>query len=305
MSLATSNSYVLDNEGNKHGLEKGLFDTDYSLLFLAMKGIIDAYGERGIDILAEFFDFLSPSTMTMVRFDESLGFYDHIFTRAYISLRRGKSSKSFGIFSGNAPKDVVAHVALEASKQEDVDRVKISDKEAHFLMKFVGLTGFQTAILSFQRTSRDVSDSHEEEGFSSPQFAFKRKDGSIITHEKLSYGQKRLLALLFYFDINKDIIIADELVNGLHYRWIEDCIVEMEGRQKFLTSQNPLLLDHLVFDSVEDVRKSLFCCSCEDDGNKEHMIWQNMSIDHSRSFFNAYKAGIQHVGEILQTRGFW
>ena len=52
------------------------------------------------------------------------------------------------------------------------------------------------------------------------------------------------------------MVIADELVNGLHHSWIEECIQAIGDRQTFLTSQNPLLLDYLSFASPEDVKRT-------------------------------------------------
>jgi len=94
-------------------------------------------------------------------------------------------------------------------------------------------------------------------------------DGGFITQDRLSYGQKRLLMFYYYLASNPDIVIADELVNGLHHQWIRAAIEEIGERQAFLTSQNPLLLDYLPFSSAEHVRKSFMLCTAELDENKK------------------------------------
>ena len=141
--------------------------------------------------------------------------------------------------------------------------------------------------------------------FGNLKFWFTRRDGSIFQDQHLSYGQKRLLAFLYYLDANPSIVIADELVNGLHHAWIEECVKAIGDRQAFLTSQNPLLLDYLVFESVEQVKETFILCRTEPDGDRDRMIWRNMNDDEADMFYSAYKVGVEHVGEILRTRGLW
>ena len=139
-------------------------------------------------------------------------------------------------------------------------------------------------------------------------FLFTLPGGSQITQDALSYGQKRLLAFLYYVACNDEIIIADELVNGMHYDWIEACINEIGDRQAFLTSQNPLLLDFLSFASPEEVQKSFIQCSHAprpDGQGRAQFAWHNLSDEDAATFFRAYEAGVQHVSEILKTKGMW
>jgi hypothetical protein len=138
-------------------------------------------------------------------------------------------------------------------------------------------------------------------------FLIKHKDGSEHYHQKLSRGQKRLLSYLYYSEANPDIIVADELVNDLHYSWIEKCIELIPPRQAFLTSQNPLLLDHLVFNSLEEVKRSFVLCQnivAEADG-REEMVWRNPDDAEASAFYDAYEAGVQYVSEILRSKGLW
>ena len=100
-------------------------------------------------------------------------------------------------------------------------------------------------------------------------------------------------------------MIADELVNGLHHRWIDAAMTAMKGRQAFLTSQNPLLFDYVEFDSIERVRSSFVTCQLKLVEGREQMVWRNMTEQEARVFFEAYEVGIEHVGDILITRGLW
>jgi hypothetical protein len=137
-------------------------------------------------------------------------------------------------------------------------------------------------------------------------FRFFFEGGDFITHDRLSYGQKRLLTFFYYLASNPDIVIADELVNGLHHQWITACIDAIGERQAFLTSQNPLLLDYLPFTSAEQVQKSFILCKSEQQqGSRPRWTWENMSDEAAASFFSAYEVGIEHVSEILQSQGLF
>ena len=140
-------------------------------------------------------------------------------------------------------------------------------------------------------------------GFGKPWFQFTRKGGrATIGHERLSYGQKRLLSLLYYLEASPHHLVADEMVNGLHHEWIEEIVQRIGDRQTFLSSQNPLLLDYMEFDSVDQVSRSFVLCELDE---LDRLVWRNMSAEEAASFYSAYEVGIQHVGEILRTKGLW
>lgn len=140
------------------------------------------------------------------------------------------------------------------------------------------------------------------EGFD---FEITRPDGATIHHDRLSYGQKRLLSFLYYLACNPAVVIADELVNGLHHRWIDACMKKVSSRQAFLTSQNPLLFDYAEFQSIEQVERRFIVCGLEQVDGREVMVWRNMNRSDAEVFYRAYEAGIEHVGDILITRGLW
>jgi hypothetical protein len=130
-------------------------------------------------------------------------------------------------------------------------------------------------------------------------------DGTIISHKHLSYGQKRLLSFLYYAACNPDIVIADELVNGLHYEWIEACLEEIQDRQSFLTSQNPILLDMLPFESADEVKRSFILCANEVRDGRGQMVWKTMSEQSADVFFRAYETQALRVSEILRFNDLW
>lgn len=128
-------------------------------------------------------------------------------------------------------------------------------------------------------------------------------------HSALSYGQKRLLAFLYYLDVNRRFVVADELVNGMHHDWIRACLDEIRlgpsPRQAFLTSQNPILLDYVPLESVEQVKRSFIQCRAEIVDDDTRIVWSNLSAEDAADLFADYQVGIQPVGEILRARGLW
>lgn len=137
--------------------------------------------------------------------------------------------------------------------------------------------------------------------FGRPVFRFTTRRGTTFTHEHLSYGEKRLLAFLYHAAANPSVLVADELVNGLHHEWIQTCLDAIQG-QAFLTSQSPLLLDYLPFSTAEEVQRRFVLCERDEQGTWR---WHNMKQGDAEAFFRAYKVGIQHVSEILETSGLW
>jgi hypothetical protein len=136
-------------------------------------------------------------------------------------------------------------------------------------------------------------------------FMFEAHDGSVIRHDDLSYGQKRLLAFYYYLAASPITVIADELVDGLHHLWIDTAITAIGDRQAFLASQSPLLLDHLEFDSAEQVASTFITCRTDRVGDDKRMSWSNMSAHDAERFFRAYQVDVQHVSEILLSKGLW
>lgn len=130
--------------------------------------------------------------------------------------------------------------------------------------------------------------------------------GARFPLEHLSFGQLRLFGFIFYAAMHPHVIIADELTNGLHHAMIDACIDTIGERQAFLATQNPLLLDHLGFESTDEVRRTFLLCDLRDgpDG-QQTMVWRNMTTDEADDFFKDYQVGIQHVNDILRTRGLW
>ena len=173
-----------------------------------------------------------------------------------------------------------------------------------FLDRAVRMLGYDSATARFDVERLSPEPSRKTVRLSNLRFFFKRP-GEEISHDLLSYGQKRLLAFFAHAEASQDVIIADELVNGLHHEWISACLHEIGDRQAFLTSQNPLLLDFLRFNDVDEVRRTFILCERNSDGPGTQLVWRNPTEEEAESFFLAYQTGIQRVSDILLTKGLW
>lgn len=213
-----------------------------------------------------------------------------------------------------APASLSEQVRRRFEDKPDAAAMTFSSDGLRFLDEFIQLCGFESAGLELSllgkyqggdRLGTEVENrrSTGRATFGEPRFLFTRKGGrTTIRHELLSYGQKRLLSLLYYLEASPDHLVADELVNGLHHEWIEEIMKRIGDRQTFLSSQNPLLLDYMEFASADDVGRSFVLCELDE---LDRLVWRNMSADEATSFYSAYEVGIQHVGEILRTKGLW
>jgi energy-coupling factor transporter ATP-binding protein EcfA2 len=160
------------------------------------------------------------------------------------------------------------------------------------------------AHMNFEEKS-SITEGSESWSYRTMQFLFTRQDGSIINHNQLSYGQKRLLSFLYYLATNDQVVIADELVNGLHHEWIEMCLDLLGERQAFLTSQNPLLIDYLPPGSAEQAQARYLLCRSEQTERGEQLCWENMPAEDADRFFRAYEVGVRQAGEVLRSKGLW
>jgi energy-coupling factor transporter ATP-binding protein EcfA2 len=252
----------------------------------------------------------SSYTHNTDRFDESLVFFHRIVegreAQAYVALDRTHPQGKAMRF---VPDEIGALVASKTQEREsNLQTLTFTSEEAKgVLASAVRLFQHCSASIHLSLLEKDVRGAQAVTTYGNLRFTFERHDGSIFSHDKLSYGQKRMLSFLYYLALNPRLIIVDELVNGLHHAWIEACIEEIGDRQGILTSQNPLLLDYLTFESADDVRRRFILCRSERDSEtgRDQLIWRNPTLEEAESFYSAYQAGIQHVGEILVDKGFW
>jgi energy-coupling factor transporter ATP-binding protein EcfA2 len=191
-------------------------------------------------------------------------------------------------------------------------RIEKSDWEPQFASDDWPELGGMAKALGCQRlafTSRFQSSTNDDGEIRAFYLGFDVRvtfdDGSAFTASRLSFGQKRLLSFLYYLSANPHFVIADELVNGLHWEWIHTCVSAIGSRQSFLTSQNPLLLDQIPLGSSEAAAQTFIQCIGVPGKAGTAWSWRNLGNEHATDLWEAYEVGIQQVAEILRSRGMW
>lgn len=132
-------------------------------------------------------------------------------------------------------------------------------------------------------------------------------DQSVTRQDALSFGQKRLFAILYVLASLPDcVVLADELVSGLHPELVELSLETIGDRQAILASQDPLLFDQVGFSSAEHVAESLVICKVGlNERNERVYTLRNPSAEEAWSFYRTYALGTRPVSEILRTMGLW
>jgi len=251
---------------------------------------------------------------TVPRLDESLVWFHHEIVRAAkLTISQLNPAPdlvpSFPQCTG-IPSTFFGHIFNQKLVGPPEYLEATSDEQA-MLKSACDALGFAHCALriEFERSekgSRHLQGVESTLYYGNARFLFTKRDGTRLSHTHLSFGQLRLFAFLYYAELYKGVIIADELTNGLHHAMIELCLMTIRGRQSFLATQNPLLLDHIGFHSAEEAQRTFILCDLiEQAHGQEVMQWRNMSAVEAEEFFGDYEVGIQHVNDILRTRGLW
>lgn len=264
----------------------------WSKAFLAF--VLERLGDHGLLLDDETGSLLTAQLQGQGRFDESLQLFEELDvlepTRRTPFLNLGDS---YPVWAGVVPKALQRETSWV---KPEAGGLPLSIPDLDQAIHGMGLAG---ADLRLAVESR-MGGANGSTVYRGLEGEVRFADGSALSIQRLSYGQKRMFAFAWY-QASVDVIIADELVNGLHHGLIEVCLDLIGERQAFLTSQNPLLLDYLEFDSAEDVRRRIVQCRAVEGG----WAWGHMSEEEADGFFRSYEVGIQHVGELLRTKGLW
>lgn len=257
------------------------------------------------------------------RFDEALGVFHALTAIEHEHAGLGVPAAGWGLARASSksgarrtvrpsgpnrfvPQDLVERCRdeLAADPDREPPEFRIGHEGVEALAKFVSLAGYAGASVELRPYGRDRRGEVEFLWYRGPDFSFQlpADRGEIDVHA-LSYGEKRLLAFLWYLACN-DTVIADELVDGFHHDWIERCVELIGERQSFLASQNPLLLDFLPIADEDYARRCFMTCrrGAETQGQ---MAWANIGPEDAAEFYRAYARETQYVSEILRGRGLW
>lgn len=281
-------------------LEWSLLDRSvWTVLFLVAQYLAPEVKERLKELLHRTF-LLGPA-----RFDESLGTFEALGTLKYAMERRGNEVFPVGLMALPTWMPGWLRERVEREPPGDALELRHDERERGFLARFVILAGFAAGTLRVELLENRAFEGGGRLAFGRFGFRFTRRDGSVLTHAELGYGQKRLLSFLYYLDVNEDFVIADELANGLHPLWVEACLRDIGPRQAFVTSQNPLVLEGLSFRSAEEVRTSLILCERRLREGRERRAWLQPTAEVAASLFAAYREGVASLGALFRSHGLW
>ncbi len=234
----------------------------------------------------------------VTRFDEAIASLNAI---THANFEIGRQSWTRGEW---VPTDVVEQLR---ERMTPGDTRGLSFDKVESLAGLPAIVGFTSGELLPRLEKTSMKEGDWRTSYQGLDFLFRRADGSQISHQLLSFGQKRLFSFLWYLAARGEMpVVADELLNGLHHDWIEVCLERLYERQSFLAAQHPYLLDHIPIESAEGVRKTFIRCKLErDPDGREQMVWRNFTPDEAERFFIAYQTGIPQVSEVLMTEGLW
>lgn len=199
------------------------------------------------------------------------------------------------------PDFVVASAARAFTPNRSVVEVDLTGDP--LLERMVALLWFQRVALVAKRGQTDATNEATLGEFTLYGY---RAVGPPLHHSRWSFGQQRLFAIFWSLACNPDVLIADELTNGLHWEWIQACVAAIADRQVFVAVQNPLLLEHVGFESPEDVARAFVLCSLGADAEGAAQTrWSQPEAAQAERFYRAWQRGIQPVHEVLMSEGLW
>lgn len=273
--------------------------TVWVVLFLTAQRLAPEHKERLKELLRRTF-LLAPA-----RFDEALGTFQQIGTTQYAMEMRGEEVFPLGLMSlPTWLPGLLRERAAQAVPAGFLD-IRHDELERGFLARFVALADFQAGRFRVKLLDRRSYEGGGRLEFGHFGCVFIRRDGTVLTLEQLSHGQKRLLSFLYYLDVNEDFVIADELATGLHPRWVEASLGELGSRQSFLTSHNPVLFEHVPLSSAEQARTSIIHCQLRPHEGREFKAFSNPSPEQAEQLFAALQRGDTPPGKVLRTLGLW
>lgn len=262
-------------------------------VLIAMASVNVGDGEAAKTVMRFGTDLLFPD---LWRIDEGTGYFEEVLLRQVLEVEGEPYLPAAVLWSDSVGTAMVPSGATSS--------IEFELAQSATLRRALDLLSFKTGVVRFDRISSPRQES-QLATYGNASLQFRRRDDTFVHHEHLSFGQRRLLSFFWGLARDQRVVIADELANGLHYSWIRDCLDAIGARQAFLSSQNPLLLNALEFESPEDVKRTFVICRPAFIDGKEYMSWRHPTDDEAREFWDAYEVGIQYVGEILESQGLW
>ena len=242
------------------------------------------------------------------RFDEALGYFDS-FTR------RSEAAPPALAVDGPGGGTVYAPLIEPVVWDGHVLPLPVDDFEITLgpVQMFAEIAEYTHGGAWMRVRSRAASPRGTRTEYWNPEFRFAR-GATVISHADLSFGEKRLLAFLYYLSVADGVnpveplrhpVVADELTNCLHRSWVDACFDKMEGRQTFLATQSPLLLDRIGVDSAKDAQTTFVVCRRIGSIAEPRLSWSQLTDAEAQAVAAGFERGRFQMSEILHFEGIW
>lgn len=131
--------------------------------------------------------------------------------------------------------------------------------------------------------------------------------GAIHHHSELSFGQKRLIALIWRMGVGVSLpLLTDEMTNGLHAGWVQAIINHLGPRQGFHAVQNPLLLDRYgPGEQAEDIAGRFVLCTVETGERGRQWRWRSPTPEECERLWERFSTRYQPLSDVLLSEGLW
>lgn len=293
----------------------GSFSWLLQMVFIVLFGEDDADRKGGILLPALGIPRLVPTSglpqhvgRSLLRYWEGADWADAIFS---LSMLMGSQRAP-----GGKIRDVSAQVlpsALQVAATKGIfgadslpPLISIDSEVSPWLGELRDALGLKRITLHFSLSMGELRGGARSFTYSLHGLSLLKRDGSVLDRfDRLSHGQRRLFGFLWYLGCSPEVVIADELSNGMHWQMVESVLAAMGDRQAFLAMQDPALLDHMEFESAEDVQRAFVSCSSAFVDGADVWTWRGFTAEEASDLYSSYKKGFRHVNEILRSRGLW
>ncbi|NTX66078.1 AAA family ATPase [Myxococcus sp. CA051A] len=235
------------------------------------------------------------------RFDEGLAYFEQLYQVELRLSRRAEGVLATG--TGLASEALLDGLRRLAAAQWGSARYVVPSDAVPFLRDASRLLGFTSAEASLVPLEASPEGKYESLTLGGLELDFLGPGDTRVSARQLGHGQKRLLALQHYLARARAVVVVDEVAHSLHPQLVRASVEPLKGRQSFFTSQSPVLMDLLAFESAEHVRASLVVCRREEDTGL--LTWEDPSPEVAERLFTASAAAPGQMGALLQAQGLW
>lgn len=188
--------------------------------------------------------------------------------------------------------------AIRRRRPEDVHagELRLSTRELPFLEKARAAIGAAEASLILPVSERPPADGDASCTYHDFTFHFVTAGGAVLAHDHLGDSEKRMIALLYHAAANLDVIVADDLLSGFGHAWARTALAEIQGRQSFISTRDPLAFAFLRpgFDDA------LIACA-----PGARLSWKKLDAVDAASIRRSAGEGLHRVGEALLALDLW